>query len=567
MNLHPETPHRHLLSDRLKLEAHHVTQLRFFLSSLLVGLCLLTTPASGADIAAAPSASAELLSIGQRIYREGITGSGAPLKAQTAAQTQLSGKTVACVACHRRSGYGGSEGQVSIRPITAGALFAEQTLPVHSPRIKAQLGSRQRPAYSPALLERAIRQGMDSEGKPLNPLMPRFALSDDDLGALVAYLETLSAQSSPGVDDDEIHFATVIESSVTPERRRAMLDIMQAFFKDKGANVRQNEQRREAGNMRMYRAYRKWVLHVWELNGPADTWGKQLETYYQGQPVFALLGGLGQASWKPVHDFSERFEVPVVFPQVEMPVALGDNFYNLYLSRGMSLQVDVLAGYLKDQGEVKRVVQVYRAEVAGSAAAASLRAALLPGQQVEDIVLTGQPDSTFWSKLGASKADVMVLWLRPADLEFAPPAVLQMPVYVSFELLGGKLPAILPKVSSVVRMVYPSDLSPRHESRLLRNKIWLHSKGIAITDEAVQMNTLFAMTVVSDALGHIMDSFSRDFFIERVEHAVAQTPTPSFYPGVSLGPGQRFAAKGSAVVTVQDGDKPQLKPLSGWIVP
>jgi hypothetical protein len=102
---------------------------------------------------------------------------------------------------------------------------------------------------------------------------------------------------------------------------------------------------------------------------------------------------------------------------------------------------------------------------------------------------------------------------------------------------------------------------------LLRNKIWLHSKGIAITDEAVQMNTLFAMTVVSDALGHIMDSFSRDFFIERVEHAVAQTPTPSFYPGVSLGPGQRFAAKGSALVTVQDGDTPQLKPLSGWIVP
>jgi hypothetical protein len=118
-----------------------------------------------------------------------------------------------------------------------------------------------------------------------------------------------------------------------------------------------------------------------------------------------------------------------------------------------------------------------------------------------------------------------------------------------------------------VALVYPSDLAPRHESRLLRNKIWLHSKGIAITDEVVQMNTLFAMSVVSDALGHIMDSFSRDFFIERIEHAVAQTPTPSFYPGVSLGPGQRFAAKGGAVVNVVDGEKLTLKALSGWIVP
>jgi hypothetical protein len=369
------------------------------------------------------------------------------------------------------------------------------------------------------------------------------------------------------VDDEQIHFATVIDGSVAPERKRAMLDIMQAFFKDKGANVRQNEQRREAGNMRMYRAYRKWVMHVWELNGSADTWGKQLEAYYRGQPVFALVGGLGQASWKPVHDFGERYEVPVVFPQVDLPVVTGENNYNLYLSRGLGLQAEVLGRHLKEQDEVKRVVQVFRADDAGLSAKAGLRAALGTSKQVEDFPLIGPADSTFWGKLSASKADAMVLWLRPEDLNNAAQVSLQMPVYVSFDLLGGKLPAGLPKLGSMVRMVYPSDLSPRHESRLLRNKIWLHSKGIAITDEVVQMNTLFAMTMTSDALGHIMDSFSRDFFVERVEHAVAQTPTPSFYPGVSLGPGQRFAAKGSAVVTVLEGEKPTLKALSGWMVP
>lgn len=544
-----------------------MTQTVSCLTSLFIGLCLLCNQASAADSVEAPVVSAERIETGQRIYREGITSAGAPIQAQTAALTQLSGKTVACVACHRRSGYGASEGQTTVRPITAGALFAEQTLPVHSPRIKAQLGSRQRPAYSPALLARAIRQGIDSEGKPLDSLMPRFALSDDDLSALVAYLGTLSAQPSPGVDDEQIHFATVIDGSVAPERKRAMLDIMQAFFKDKGANVRQNEQRREAGNMRMYRAYRKWVMHVWELNGSADTWGKQLEAYYRGQPVFALVGGLGQASWKPVHDFGERYEVPVVFPQVDLPVVTGENNYNLYLSRGLGLQAEVLGRHLKEQDEVKRVVQVFRADDAGLSAKAGLRAALGTSKQVEDFPLIGPADSTFWGKLSASKADAMVLWLRPEDLNNAAQVSLQMPVYVSFDLLGGKLPAGLPKLGSMVRMVYPSDLSPRHESRLLRNKIWLHSKGIAITDEVVQMNTLFAMTMTSDALGHIMDSFSRDFFVERVEHAVAQTPTPSFYPGVSLGPGQRFAAKGSAVVTVLEGEKPTLKALSGWMVP
>ena len=73
--------------------------------------------------------------------------------------------------------------------------------------------------------------------------------------------------------------------------------------------------------------------------------------------------------------------------------------------------------------------------------------------------------------------------------------------------------------------------------------------------------------MVSDVLGHMMDSFSRDLFIERVEHVVGQTPTASIYPTVSLGPGQRFAAKGGSIVQLLDAEKKELRALSGWIVP
>ena len=69
---------------------------------------------------------------GLLIYREGLSVSGGPLRATGAAQTQLSGKAIACAACHRRSGYGTSEGQFNIRPITGPALFEEQTLSVRS---------------------------------------------------------------------------------------------------------------------------------------------------------------------------------------------------------------------------------------------------------------------------------------------------------------------------------------------------------------------------------------------------------------------------------------------------
>jgi cytochrome c553 len=548
---------------------------------LLVGALFgLAQPGAAQPLnAAAPPQTPEqqvLIATGQRIYREAIDSTGQPIKAMGPAGVVLDGRDAACVTCHRRSGYGTSEGKYNVRPITGLALFQEQTLAEHAPRIKAQLGTRQRPAYTDALLARAIRGGIDSSGKPLESVMPRFALSDNDMRALSAYLATLSVQDSPGVDEEEVHFATIIQPGVSPERRRAMLDIMQAFVKDKTSNVRSNEQRREAGVMRMNRAYRKWVLHVWELSGPSDTWDAQLQNFYQQQPVFAFLAGLGNASWKPIHLFAERMEIPSVFAQVDLPELGGENVYNFYFSRGLTLDAQVLAKFLGEQADKPAsVLQIYRTDAPGLAAAAAFKAAAPAGLVVQDLPLEGVADARFWSKALAGNPGAAVLWLDRTDLEALPAhfspggagnaAGAAMAVYASYAMLGGKLPSALANASSNVRLIYPSDLPPRHEARLLRTKMWMHTKNIALTDEFTQINTQFAMTVASDAMGHIMDSFSRDLLVERIEHIVAQTPAPSIYQSVSLGPGQRIAAKGSSVVLM--GERGQLKSLSDWIVP
>lgn len=169
----------------------------------------------------------------------------------------------------------------------------------------------------------------------------------------------------------------------------------------------------------------------------------------------------------------------------------------------------------------------------------------------------------------AHKPEAWVLWLDAAGAKGflsanERPAA---PVYLSQSLLGEPLSPDAGTWAPDVRLIYPTDLPPRHASRLLRTKIWLHNKNIPITDESVQVNTQFAMTVLSDALGHIMDSFSRDYLIELVEHIVPLTPSPSMYPSVSLAPGQRFAAKGRSVVRLVNDPKVPLKALSGWIVP
>jgi hypothetical protein len=322
--------------------------------------------------------------------------------------------------------------------------------------------------------------------------------------------------------------------------------------------------------MRMYRAYRKWILHVWELDGPSETWGAQLEALYAKQPVFALIGGLGTSSWRPIHEFSERYELPCVFPQVDLPVVSEANNYTLYFSRGVVLEAEVLAKFLREQNEPGKIVQVYSRGEASSAAAAAFRAALKAGGSMppEEHVLEGPASAAFWQSVYAAQPGTLVLWLGAQDLagayalgNSAAPAV-----YLSFNLLGGKRPDAAAKEGGNIRLIYPSDLPPKREARLLRNKHWLHSKGIKVYEETVQINTQFAMAVVSDVVGHIVDSFSRDYFVERVEHAVATTPMPSVYPQVSLGPGQRFAAKGSSIVQL-GADEKSLKPVSAWIVP
>lgn len=521
-----------------------------------------TPPATGADATQLVS----LLAVGQRIYREGIGSSGESIRGAAPGGVVLSGSEGACTVCHRRSGYGGSEGKFNIRPIIGPALFEEQSVVLHSPRVKAQLGVRLRPSYDAVLLARAIRSGVDSAGQPLDAVMPRFNLSDYDIKAVSAYLATLSAVPSPGVDANEIHFATVIQPGVSPEKRRAMLSILEAFFNDKNANVRSDVQRREAGNMRMYRAYRKWVLHVWDLTGPSDSWSSQLEVLYRRQAVFALIGGLGVTSWQPIHAFSERFEIPSVFPQVDMPGLADDNHYNFYLTRGLTLEAQVLARFLAEKAEIGRVIQVYRRDATGLLASTAFRQGLSPDMPLQDMVLDGQAGEAFWRAVYAQKPSAVVSWLGGDDLSAASlPAEADVPMYLSFQLLGGTVGRDVARKLPNPRFVYSSDLAPKHDARLLRTKAWLHNKGIALVDESTQINTQFAVTVVSDAVGHIMDSFSRDYFVERIEHVVGQTPAPSIYPSVSLGPGQRFAAKGGSIV--QLGEAGQLKALSGWIVP
>lgn len=65
---------------------------------------------------------------------------------------------------------------------------------------------------------------------------------------------------------------------------------------------------------------------------------------------------------------------------------------------------------------------------------------------------------------------------------------------------------------------------------------------------------------------HIANNFSREYFIERIEHALEKFVTTSIYSYLSLGPGQHFGSKGCYIARSFD-TPTALAPASNWIVP
>jgi mono/diheme cytochrome c family protein len=534
---------------------------------ILAGLALL---AAQGGLAASPPDSLA----GRSLYLDGLKASGEPLHATVQKGVALSGAEAACVNCHRRSGLGGSEGQNPIRPIAGRLLFSSSQTEFVRRRAVAGGAADGRPAYTRASLARALREGVDPTGRTLDALMPRYALGDDEIDQLHAYLDGLSATAAPGVSDHEIHFATIIAPGVEPDRRHAQLDVLQAFFRDKNGNTRKEARRRDARSEQMYLAYRTWVLHVWELTGAPETWRDQLAAHYREQPVFAVIGGLGSGSWQPVHAFCEGTGVPCVMPDVDYPVVDGAGYYSVYFSRGLVLEADVLAKQLAEtHSDTDRIVQVFRDDETGRVPAQALREALARRgiEALDDRPVSGKgpvPAEVWAGILRDAHPATLVVWLDPADVQGLaatgiPPAGLQT-VYLSASL-SAMQPAGLPDGwLDRARMVYPFALPAHRHRQLARMNAWLRARQVPLADPRTQANAYFAATVTGDAMAHIGENFSRDYFIERIEQMAETSLSPSIYPRLSLGPGQRFASRGGYILAFPQG---ATVPVSDWLIP
>jgi len=518
--------------------------------------------------------------LGRRIYREGILASGAPLLATSKGDLKLEGTAASCANCHRRSGYGCTEGGTLVPDITARSLFRPTELR------RADLFSRLfeeeqplrfraytwqppvRPAYTDENVAAALRSGHDPAGRSFDGAMPRYRLSDTDTHNLVAYLKTLSATDSPGVGPSQIHFATVIADDFDPAKRAAILDVMAAFIRRKNtdtARILDRRQRVAWLAQDSLRASREWVLHVWQLRGPPSTWREQLDSYYGRQRVFAVIAG-GARSWAPVEAFCQDSSLPCLFPETDLPGRAALNDYTIYFHAGLFGEAESLARYLlKRQKRPSSVVQVYRDDESGRSVAAAFRRIF--GRSADRIVrdcaidARGKLDPASWTKL-IGAADDAVLWFSDTDLVsfHAPGGSLR--VYVSGSLV--KQPSLLTGSVFVTHALSPFS-DPSADAQ--RGRAWLSARRIPKTDEVVELNTYFTLTLLDYSLMHMVEKFSRDYLIESIERNAETALNPTLFPRLSLGPGQRFASKGDYITPLANLVSRTAQHGSEWIVP
>ena len=558
------------------------------LLSLVLCLSQALGAGTGAELVSGYSA-AEALRLGEIMYFKGLLPSGLPLQALVQGDVELNGTMATCTHCHMKSGLGSMEGGVLTLPTSGARLYApltrQQDLP--GPLMnRLMFKNPPRPAYSDAALANVLSHGVDPAGRYLSETMPRYQLSEDEMGILVFYLKQLSAVVSPGVEEDEIRFATIVSDKISAADRDALLLPIQATLNDEwnerllvlGAKWNAQWYGAEAAKQGKVPKLRKAVLDVWELKGAESTWGGQLEALYRKRPVFAILGGMTHGSWDVAHRFCEENRIPSLFPTTELPTVSATDWYTLYFSKGVYQEGETAAKYLAhapDLPPYQGVVQVFRDSEAGRALARGFDDAWKEVGKAplsaHRLAVGERIGPRFWTKLRSSHPKAaLVLWLAPEDLAGieqltaapAHPAAL----FFSATQLGGKLEAVPDALREFSFITYPKRLPGDDEYTRALVTNWMKIKKIPVTNLAVSANSYFFTRMLSRILLDMGNDLYRDYFLDLWDCSQDQTRGSLRYPRLSFGPGQRYASKGCYVVGLTRGGDPKPVKKSDWVI-
>ncbi len=529
----------------------------------------------------------EILRLGERMYREGILPNGEVMEAYIHGDIEVDSTAFSCSSCHLRAGLGSYEGGV-VTPSTTGKDLYQPYRRPPSLNDVDQISGRyiyaktilERPAYSRETLKHALRTGEDPVGEVFNDVMPRYPLGDRDLAILVRYLERLSLEFSPGASNGNFRFATILTDDVSAVDREAALQPVQRFIFEQNQQVTMFRKFLKSGYTPtgdMKYAFRNASLAIWDLKGPAETWGAQLAAYQDRDQVFAVLGGFSNQDWRPIHSFCETHRLPCLFPVTNLPVVSDRDWYTFYFNKGYSQEGNAAAHFLHRHAPAARILQLVQDSPAGRALAAGFAAGRDDlGQDRPASLTLGdqqlQNPQALVALLEERKPEVLLLWadaaLLPTLSQFAAGAAAPVQILVSSTLLGKALGEIPEATREQVFITWPFRLKPYVGDEegigfLSRKPIETTWKSFGAPRIASRIATVLDSCVV-EGLKDVENNLYRDNLLD--EMSMQMDRVVFDYERISFGPGQRYVSKGCYVIQLGPGPEPKIIPVSDWVI-
>lgn len=282
--------------------------------------------ATGPVVAAYGADLTPLEERGKQVYVEGTSPSGNPIEALVGVEGfPLPASSMPCASCHGRDGRGRPEGGVIPSDITWGHLTTRYGHE-HS-------YGREHPAYDAASVALAISERIDPAGNALDVAMPAYRMEEEDLDALVAYLQRIETDYDPGITPESVTLATLLPlSGRMAGLGNAMRAVMDAYVDELNA----------AGGING----RVVELDVIPFADSPDGPLANLEAAVAESGTFALLSPYSVGIEAELARFAETAQLPVIAPYSLRPpsnIALDQYTFYLFAGDGQLMRVLVEA--------------------------------------------------------------------------------------------------------------------------------------------------------------------------------------------------------------------------------
>jgi len=489
---------------------------------------------------------------GKQIYVQGTSPSAKEILAYVGESSlEIPGASMACANCHGLDGLGKSEG--GINPSDIRSEFLTKPYGLTHP------DGRKHPPYTERGLELAITRGTDPAGNRLLNVMPRYAMSRDDLTDLIAYLGRLGKDADPGISESNIVIATAVPSSgPLAEMGQAIRAVTTAFFD----NI--NKQ----GGVFNRHVEVKFV----ETAETAAGTRANVERFLADANVFAICGAVIAGSEKELVSLMAQKEVPLIapltiFPQTGFPL----NRQVFYLLSGMEGQARALIDFAAGKPELKTLALaiVYSPGEVNATVVEAVK------EQCKKNRLSVPP--TYSYKTGSFDAAEAVKQLKQTGRDgvfFLGNTGEALSFMREAEKLGWFPSIFLPSPGSAEVLSAPAGFSGKiflslptspadqtaeaiGEFRALAEKYKLPTRHVA-----AQLSAYSAAKILAEALKRAGKDLSREKLIQALEGFYEYQT--GLTPAITYGPNRRIGAIGAYVITV-DLKRQQFLPASGWI--